>query len=302
MRYKFYLIFFCLYSYGFAVDKDGSNVISQSQLFYKAVKESTVPAVTRPIISFPFDFLTIGRQVTGDSYSGLFKAIKTVHRPILVPILKTHLVELTLRAQSTYFLYKYLMLQTKKLPENSYLKNPVVSQLFISAMISSTDIVFANPFERIKVAYIRKLDIPFIQNNRCDFSDCFRHRSWFFQGGLLTFQSSFLHLNVFLISNRILKQILFNKKDNLTFSESCIMGPIISAIQASVTFPLLTLRAQIHAENIRSLRSPVTTFLFIQKLYRSGSLHTLYHGWLSRIVRGSVLAGFDSYWINHTNS
>ncbi len=301
MRYKFYLTFLSLYSCGLAVDKDDNNVFSQSRLFYKAVKESAVPAVTRPILSFPFDVVTIARQVTGESYSGILKAIKTEYRSLLMPVLKTHFIELTLRAQSTYFLYKYLMLQKKSLPADSYLNHPIISQLFISSAIAFSDVIFANPFERMKVAYIRKLDIPFISNNKLIFSDLIRNSSWLLQGAFLTFQTSFLHLNVFLTSNEFLKKLLFNKTDNLTFYESCIMGPIISAIQASVTFPLLTLRAQLHAENMRSLRNPITTFVFLQKLYKLGSLHTLYQGWSSRIIRGSLLASFDSYWVNNTS-
>lgn len=280
-------------------DEDDSE---HSSLVYKAFKESLVPIMTRPLVSFPFDVMTIGRQVTGDSYNYIFKGVAAEHRSVLMSIFKTHFIELTLRAQSTYFLYKYLTLSIQTLDSDSFLRHPVTSQLLTTFVMSSCDIFFTNPFERTKVAYMRKLDIPFMQNNGFNFYEIRKHRTWFFQGGALTFQSSFLHLNVFFGSNTFLKKALFNKQEEVTFQESCIMGPIIASIQASVTYPLLTLRALLHAERMRSPRNPVTMMWFLKNLYESNKMLTLYNGAGSRIFRGSLLACFDSYWINYNSS
>lgn len=258
--------------------------------------------MTRPIISFPFDTITKDKQVTGNTYAGIIKSLHSEHRSTLMSVFKTHFIELSLRAQSTYFLYKYLILEVSSLDPQSCLRHPVASQLAITSVMSFCDILFTNPFERMKVAYIRKLNIPFIQNSKLSLYDLYSNRSWVFQGSLLTFQSSFIHLNVFLTSNTFLKQWMFGKEKEVSFMEACMMGPLISTIQASVTFPLLTLRAQLHAERMRSVRSPLSVFMFVKQLYKNQQLMSLYNGWGSRVVRGSFMACFDSYWINYINS
>ena len=90
-----------------------------------------------------------------------------------------------------------------------------------------------------------------------------------------------------------MKKLLFDKNQNITFTESLILGPIISTIQATVTFPLITLRTKLHA-----LRLNNNNVSLLQCIKQLPSYDNLYHGWRAKIARGTLMAIFDTYWIN----
>lgn len=264
---------------------------------YKAIHDTAIPTVTRPLMSVPFDMVTISRQVAGNSYAGIFAGFNREYFPVLSKVLKVHAVEMTLRS-SVYFLYSYTTQKTKQcLPDLSE-EYPLIPEFTAVSVIALCDLGFANPFERMKVCFINNIPISFYRNEKLFLSDLIKNKEWLFKGGTLTVSSSAVHIGTFLTLNHHLKRMLFKKDGALTFYESCVLGPIMATAQATITFPLLTLRTRLHAERFKIGQGDLSVFEYVKTLWRSNSLPALYNGWRARVVRGTLMAIFDTYWIN----
>lgn len=257
----------------------------------------------RALVSVPFDFVTIVRQVTGSPYREIpSHFVKTSKK--LSHILSAHFIETALRAEMIYNLYPYTVSNTSNFFPEASLQNSIIPQIIAAATISMTDILCANPFERIKVCYINSLPLPFEQNGKISFSDIPKHRKWLFTGGTVTFLSSFTHIGTFLSLNYFNKKYLFEHEGPLTFREACLSGPIIAIAQATISYPFLTFRAKLHADQIKRAYfsgtgiSPIQHFM---TLVQNNTAYSLYYGWRARIIRGTVMAILDAYWINKTN-
>lgn len=286
-----------LISHGQEIDAPG--VPSTLLSVYKVIQDTAVPTVTRPLMSAPFDMVTMSRQVTGDSYAGIFKRCNMQYAPILSKVFKAHAVEMTLRS-SVYFIYSYTTQQTKQCLPDLSKEYPLIPEFIAVSVISLCDIGFANPFERMKVCFMNNRPIPFYRNDKLVLPDLMKNREWLFRGGTLTVSSSAVHIGTFLTLNHHLKRILFKKDGALTLFESCILGPIMSTMQATITYPLLTLRARLHAERFKVGQADLSAFQYIKTLWHSNGLPGLYHGWRAKVIRGTLLAIFDTYWINST--
>lgn len=266
---------------------------------YKSIHDTAIPTITRPLISAPFDMVTISRQITGNSYAGIVAGFDTHYAPVLSKIFKAHALEMTLRS-SVYFIYSYTTRQTRQYFPDLSREYPFLPELVAVSAIALCDLGFANPFERMKVCFINNIPIPFYRNEKLVMSDLVKNREWLLKGGTLTVSSSAIHIGTFLTLNHHLKKILFKKEGALTFYESCVLGPVMSTVQTTVTYPLLTLRARLHAERFKVGQGDLSAFQYIRTLWHSNNLSSLYHGWRARVVRGTLMAIFDTYWINST--
>ncbi len=150
-------------SHGQEVDKAG--IPGALSTIYKSIHDTAVPTITRPLMSAPFDMVTISRQVTGNSYAGIFKGFNTQYAPVLSKVLKVHAVEMTLRS-SVYFLYSYTTQQTKQWAPDLCAKYPFIPEFTAVSIIALCDLGFANPFERMKVCFMNKLPIPFYRDEK----------------------------------------------------------------------------------------------------------------------------------------
>ncbi len=281
---------------------DEFNIQQKIQTTTSKLYNNITLAAKRCLVSLPFDCLIITRQVTGAPYSEISENLIRKNTS-LTKIFKVHFIETFLRAEMIYNLFPFVSRGTKEcFPRFSELY-PLAPSIAAATAIAIGDIVTANPFERVKVCYIRKLPIPFYSSDKFDFSEFAKSRKWLFTGGSVTFLSSFVHVGTFLTLNHHLKHWLFNKENALTFYESCLIGPIISTAQATISFPLLTFRAKLHAEQLEVLSRGIISISapqYFYQLYQTNMLPGLFYGWRARAARGTIMAMLDTYWLNQT--
>ena len=170
-----------LFSTLYAKEADEFKTSPTPSNIYKAIHDTTIPTLTRPLMSAPFDMITISRQVTGNSYAGIVKGFNTQYAPILSKVLKVHSVEMTLRS-SVYFLYSYTTQQTKQCAPDLCAKYPLIPEITAVSIIALCDLGFANPFERMKVCFMNNLPIPFYRDEKLVLSDLVRNNEWLFRG------------------------------------------------------------------------------------------------------------------------
>lgn len=242
-----------------------------------------IPTITRPLLSFPFDYVVLKKQINDKniSYFEIFSKMKNEN--ILVKkFLKIHMIELITKS-SVYSIYYYSKKYSSQLEISS--KYKFIPDLFATSLISCLDIFIINPFERIKISTINKKQIPKLKIS---------NYKWFINGGSLTFISSFLHVGSFLSMNNLTKKYYFeNKEKKMTLYDSIIIGSYTSIIQSIFTYPFITLRSRFQHENIL-VYSSVKDFIFNKNNYKN-----LYSGLTSRFLRGFMLVIFDTYWINN---
>ncbi len=172
----------------------------------------------------------------------------------------------------------------------------MLPQAAATVVIAGSDVFCMNPFERAKVCLLNKRPIPFVCNGKLDWPMLFRSREWLFTGGTLTFQTSFVHVGIFLTLKHYISPLIV-KGDTPSFYESLQMGALIAAAQTAITYPLLTFRAKLHdqqAELFNAGKDRITTTRFFYELYRKNKLLLLYSGAMSRLVRGFVISTQDA--------
>lgn len=242
-----------------------------------------IPTITRPIISFPFDYIVLKKQINDKniSYFEIFTKIKNENK-LIKNFLKIHMIELITKS-SVYSIYYYSKKYSSKLDIS--MKYKFIPDLLATSLISCLDVFIINPFERIKICTLNKKEIPKINLN---------NYKWFMNGGSLTFISSFLHIGTFLSMNNLTKKYYFeNKEKQITLYDSMIIGSYTSIIQSIFTYPFITLRSRFQHKNILTC-SNIKDFIFNKNNYKN-----LYSGLTSRFIRGFILVIFDTYWINN---
>lgn len=143
--------------HGQEIDKPAINKTLSN--LYQSIHDTAVPTITRPLMSAPFDMVTISRQITGNSYVGIVSGFNTHYAPVLSKVFKAHALEMTLRS-SVYFIYSYTTRQTKHYFPDLSREYPFLPELVAVSAIALCDLGFANPFERMKVCFINNIQIP----------------------------------------------------------------------------------------------------------------------------------------------
>lgn len=241
-----------------------------------------IPTITRPLISFPFDYIVIKKQIEKNkSYSQIFSEFGNESK-LMKKFLKFHMIELTLKS-SVYSIYYYTKKYATELSISK--KYNYFPDLVATTIISSFDIFIINPFERIKICTINNKLIPKFN---------FNNIKWYLTGGFLTFTTSFIHVGTFLTINNMTKKYYLDKnKQKISIYESFIIGTYTSLIQSALTYPIITLRTRFQNENLINLIS-LKKFILNKNNYNK-----LYSGITSRFLRGFLIVIFDTYWINN---
>lgn len=226
-----------------------------------------IAALTRPLMVFPFDSITLVRQIRpGVKYrdvpSHLFR------NSILRRMIPFHVSGLWLRA-----CYVYPLAST--IPKWIETKFPSLNSIFptlgLVMTISTLDAVMGvTPFERIKVGILN--DNP-------------PKGMSLLRGSMLTFHSSFVHTGSFLLMNRYL-----TPSGEIDAMTAVVMGTLFSAVQSTVAYPLLTLRARV--------QSDIFTYTKISDVVKMYTVKSLYSGWRVRFLRGIAIASFDTFWLS----
>lgn len=281
------------------IAKTDDDVVSKPSLIYGALMKSIVPGLTRPLIALPFEVIIIGKQVTEKPYKEIFSELLTQKDAAkkFFKIFKVSALELWMKG-SVYTIYGYSTAKTKEVMPDLSIRYPAIPEIAAVTMIAANEVFYVNWMERMKVCYYKDIPIPFLENDKIKWSECFKNRKWFFTGGTLTFQSTFLHVGTFLTLNHHLSHLLFNKSGKLTVRESCVMSPVMAMLQTATTYPILTLRAQCHAQRLLTGQDNFSVFSYVKELYRTKKLLGLYNGGATRFARTTLIAMFDTYWIN----
>ncbi len=280
------------------VDDNDKSTAFRSSAIYKAFSENIKNGLVRPLITLPFDVVTLARQITGNSYADILTGINKSDMPRFSKIFKVHAVQSWLKAGSVYPIYAYVTDQMNDLFPERVEKYPILPNAAAVASIALTDVFYINQLERLKVCFMNNNAIPFYRHGKINWSELLRSREWLFTGGTLTFQSTSIHLSAFLTLNHVLKKILFAENEVFTLMKAGILGMSIAMIQTSITFPLLTLRARLHAERLKCGKN-ISVLNYVETLYQTKQLSCLYHGWRMRVIRASLIAIADAYWLNN---
>jgi len=248
---------------------DDEKIEPTSSKLYRSLEKGA----KRAVVALPFDLTIIIKQLTGAPYKNIpsifFKA--DTH---LSKILSTQFFETCLRSEVIYNLYPWAKTQTNKYFPDLSAKYSILPTLIATGAISLSDVICANPFERMKVCFTNNLKIPFYEEERFKPIEMLTNHRWLFKGGTITFLSSFAHVGTFLSLNHYLKQYLFDKDGPLTIYESLIIGMAISPVQATLTYPFLTFRAKLHAEQLLTLgqkQKEISATQYFISLIKNGS-------------------------------
>jgi hypothetical protein len=294
---KILLCFFALHAQAHPEESDNADPPKIRRVLSSNIENLTQGA-KRAAIAIAFDIPTISRQVTAKPYNQILASLKETPFP---KILTVHSIETLLRSQVIYSLYDFITQQARKLAPQLTNEHPIIPQIAVIPFVAASDIIFMNPFERIKVCLLNNREIPFFQQQKIKWAALVTGREWLFTGGTLTFQTSFAHVSTFLILRHLLTPHII-KSEKPKFSEALQLGSIIAATQTAVTFPLLTFRAKLHdqqAELFNIGRGRISTSQFFWKLAKEKRLLTLYFGTLPRLLRGVTLATQDAYTLHN---
>ena len=287
------------------------------QQIISGLNQSKVPTLTRPFLSLPFDVVTITKQITGNSYSGIFKVYRGIRKnpDLQYKMLRTfvpHFAEITSLSACTYFIAAIVPRLYKVYAPKLAEQHPILPKLTIASGAALASGLIVTPGERLKVCALN--DIPwqiYDENGRFNlkwllFTEKGRQKlKWLYVGKGLTMTSSFTHVSLFLYLNGKLSDWFYpDHKGPFTLKESVLTGTALAAIQATATYPLLTLRSRLQAERLKNKNSNITLIQYLKNMHIERSYASLYNGWTVRFVRGICICVFDSYWFNnlgHTN-
>lgn len=290
---------FCLVLILFLQETNGAEIEAKQErsFFSTNVKErmisSIIPALTRPLMAFPFDFPVIWKQVKSHNYKDVMDGIRTKDIS-LSQALNTHLRATLVKSCYTYPVAAYFPIlfqyaQCPKFPSD----HPVLYRILLSGTLAGIDGAI----------------YPFLERDRVNRfyhgkSSYWAGKNEYMKTAKLTAQSTFIGLLVFFTLNDYLRITLQNRhpESPLALKEFIFMGGVIGSAQSLVIYPLQTLRTQLQADSLVVKDESFSFRQTISSLYKSGQLRSLYSGVHIRIMRMFLIATFDSYWLTQIES